>query len=220
MSDSEAPQYKVFVGGLTWDLTNDELVEEFKNFNASKAEILVDKMSGRSRGFGFVWFENRKDMEDAISSKNKTSIKDREISVKEAIPENQIPPGGRQRDRYRGAGGRGGDRYGGGYGDRGGYDRGYDRGYGGGGYDRGYGGGYGGYDRSGYGGYPAESYGYGGYSSGYGGYSGGYAAAYPDTRGADRSYASPGGYGAGGGSYGPERGASRVPPRADPYARR
>lgn len=98
MSDSEAPQYKVFVGGLTWDLTNEELVSgeagralagglcrsvltnrhrpdphlcwawclpgcpagcsaEFKDYNASKAEILVDKMSGRSRGFGFVWFD-------------------------------------------------------------------------------------------------------------------------------------------------------------------
>lgn len=30
---------------------------EFKDYNASKAEILVDKMSGRSRGFGFVWFD-------------------------------------------------------------------------------------------------------------------------------------------------------------------
>jgi heterogeneous nuclear ribonucleoprotein A0 len=215
MGDDSAPTYKVFVGGLTWDLTNEELQSEFNAYNASKAEILVDKMSGRSRGFGFVWFENRKDMEDAIKDKNKGSIKDREISVKEAIPESQIPPGGRQKDRYRGGGGGRG-----GYESRGYESRGYDRG-GGYGYERERGGAYGGY--GGYSGYP----GYEGYGGGYGydarggydsrsGYSGGYGSAYPGYSEASRSY----GAGGSGGSYGPERGASRAAPRTDPYARR
>lgn len=215
MGDDSVPSYKVFVGGLTWDLTNEELQSEFNAYNPTKAEILVDKMSGRSRGFGFVWFENRKDMEDAIKDKHKGSIKDREISVKEAIPESQIPPGGRQKDRYRGGGGRGGYERsyeprgyerGGGYG----YERGYERG-GYGGYS-GYPGyeGYGGYDARGYAGYDAR----GGYDSrsGYGSY----GSAYPGYGEASRSY----GAGGSGGSYGPERGASRAAPRTDPYARR
>jgi RNA recognition motif-containing protein len=54
---------------------------------------MMDKMTNRSRGFGFVWFNSRAGMEDAIRDKHNAEIDGRRISVKEAIPQEQIPPG-------------------------------------------------------------------------------------------------------------------------------
>jgi hypothetical protein len=66
---------------------------EFEQHGAAKAEIMMDKMTNRSRGFGFVWFNSRAGMEDAIRDKHNSEIDGRRISVKEAIPQEQIPPG-------------------------------------------------------------------------------------------------------------------------------
>jgi hypothetical protein len=57
--------------------------------------------SSSSKSSSFVC--SLKGMESAIKGRHGSKIKDREISVKEAIPEDKIPPGGRQRDRYRGS---------------------------------------------------------------------------------------------------------------------
>lgn len=57
---------------------------------------MMDKMTNRSRGFGFVWFNSRAGMEDAIRDKHNAELDGRRISVKEAIPQDQIPPGERQ----------------------------------------------------------------------------------------------------------------------------
>jgi hypothetical protein len=206
MADEQ--EYKCFVGGISWNMTDDALMDEFKDHGAVKAEIMMDKITQRSRGFGFVYFQSRAGMEEAIRAKHNIELDGRKISVKEAIPQDQIPPEARGRDRYRastyrGGGGGGYERergYGGGY-DRGGYGGDYYRDYyggGGGGY-----GGYGGYDSRGYGGgYDSRGSGY--ERSGYGGY-GGYD---------DRGYGSS--------SYGPERGGSRgySAPRSGPYDRR
>jgi len=218
MGEQEETEYKVFVGGISWSMTDDALLKEFEDHGATKAEIMMDKMTNRSRGFGFCYFRSRAGMEEAIRAKHNTELEGRKISVKEAIPQDQIPPEQRGRDRYRASSYRGG---------------GYERGYGGGG-DRGYGGGGGGgYDRGGYGGdyyrdaYYRDPYGYGGYSgydsrggsydrSGYGGGYGGYGGGGYDARGY-------GGGGSGHGSYGPDRGGSRgygSAPRSGPYDRR
>jgi hypothetical protein len=69
------------------------LSAEFEQHGAAKAEVMMDKMTNRSRGFGFVWFNSRAGMEDAIRDKHNSEVDGRRISVKEAIPQEQIPPG-------------------------------------------------------------------------------------------------------------------------------
>eukprot|EP00775_Hariotina_reticulata_P002422 gene2422-2727_t len=218
----QGPEYKVFVGGISWQMDDAGLMKEFEDHGATKAEIMMDKMTNRSRGFGFVWFQSRAGMEDAIRAKHNSDLEGRRISVKEAIPQEQIPPEQRGRDRYKATARYGDSRYDSyrsGYDSRSGYDRsgygGYDsRSYDSRGYGGGYGGGYSDYYRDPYYGGGYDSRGYGGYDSrGYGG--GGYGAGGYDTRG----YGGGGGGGGGGGSsgYGPDRGSARgygsAPPR-------
>ncbi|KAF6255924.1 hypothetical protein COO60DRAFT_1272258 [Scenedesmus sp. NREL 46B-D3] len=87
------PEYKVFVGGISWQMDDVALLKEFEQHGAAKAEVMMDKMTNRSRGFGFVWFNSRAGMEDGIRDKHNAEIDGRRISVKEAIPQEQIPPG-------------------------------------------------------------------------------------------------------------------------------
>jgi len=159
---------KLFIGGLSFDTTEDSLAEAFSKYgNIAKVDVIRDQETGRSRGFGFVKFDSTDDAKDALEAMNGKSLDGRTIRVDEAGNGRSGGGGGYRGGRggYGGGGrGRGGGGYGGdrSYGDRsygGGGDRSYgsDRSYGGG--DRSYGGG-GGY-RSGGGG--------GGYSSG-GGY--------------------------------------------------
>ncbi|CAH9100513.1 unnamed protein product [Cuscuta europaea] len=172
-------QFRCFVGGLSFNTVEDDLGRTFENYGkVMETKIIMDRETGRSRGFGFVTFETADGMEKAIEALNGRDIDGRNVTVNQA----------QERSRENGGGGSRGGGYGQreGYGNRregGGYrgGRGYGnggRGYGGG-YrgsdDRGYGGddsrGYGGSDRSGYGGGEKHGYG-GGQSGGYGG--GGY----------------------------------------------
>ena len=155
---------KIYVGGLPFKMSSHELGELFEEYGAvSDAFIVKDKNYDppRSRGFGFVTFEEEDAATAAIKAMNGTEFDGRKLLVEKT--KSDKPSRGGRGGGY--GGGRGGYDRGGYGGGRGGYGRGgYDRGgYGRGGYDRGgYGGGRGGYDRGGYGG-GRGGYGGGGY---------------------------------------------------------
>jgi RNA recognition motif-containing protein len=130
---------KLYVGNLTYDTTEDDLVELFQNYGeVLSAQIIIDRETNRSRGFGFV--EMAEGAEAAAEGLNGQDFRGRNLTVNEARP--------RDPRESRGGGGGGGSR--GGYGGGGG---GYGGGGGGGGYGGGgYGGGGGGGSRGGYGG--------------------------------------------------------------------
>jgi len=150
---------KLFVGGLAWATTAETLKEAFEAFGTvTEATVVSDRDTGRSRGFGFVAFENETDGRKAMESMEGAVLDGRNIRVSEATKREagDRPP---RREGGFGGGGGGGGRSGGfGGGDRGGFGGG-DRG--------GFGGGGGGGSRGGFGG------GGGGRSGGGGGFGGG-----------------------------------------------
>lgn len=116
---------KLFVGGLSWNTTDEGLLEAFSAFGeVTDAKVITDRDTGRSRGFGFVTFAESDAASTAIAQMDGTELDGRTIRVNEA--EDRGPRGG-------GGGGRGGGGRGGGFGGdrRGGGGRG--GGYGGGG---------------------------------------------------------------------------------------
>ena len=134
---------KLFVGGLSWDTTEEGLRNFFAQVGTvTSAQVITDKFTGRSRGFGFVEMGSDEEAQRAIQECNGKQLDGRSIVVNEAKPmtprENRGGGGG----GYRGGGG-GGYRGGGGGGFRGGHggDRGGRRdnrgGYGRGGNDYG-----------------------------------------------------------------------------------
>jgi RNA recognition motif-containing protein len=125
----------IYVGNLVWDATADDLLALFQAFGAvARAQVITDRETGRSRGFGFVEMDNDQEAQTAIDNLNGTPFRGRPLTVNEARPREDRGGGG------GGGGGRGG--YGAGGGGRGGY--------GGGGARGGYGGGH--RERGGYGG--------------------------------------------------------------------
>lgn len=130
---------RLYVGNLAYSVTSDELQELFEQYGkVTSAQVLNDRETGRSRGFGFVEMDNDAEAETAIEHLDGNDHLGRRLTVNEARP--RTPGGG---GGLRGGGGGYG---GGGYGGGGG-------GYGGGGYRGGVGGHErrgGGYDRGGY----------------------------------------------------------------------
>ena len=124
---------RLYVGNLAYSTTEDTLRNEFGKFgNVTSALVVIDRVSGRSRGFGFVEFSTPEEGTQAINGMNGQSLDGREIVVNEAR-ERQAGGGGGG-GRPRGGGGGGGRRFGGG-GDRGGGGGGGGGGWGGGGGD-------------------------------------------------------------------------------------
>ena len=146
---------KLYVGNLPYTVRDEDLQQAFGEFGAfSSAKVMMERDTGRSKGFGFVEMGSDAEAQAAISGMNGQSLGGRSITVNEARPMEARPP------RTGGFGGGGG---GGGYGGGGGGRSGGGGGYGGGG-DRSGGGGYGGGgDRSGGGGYGGGGGGRGGY---------------------------------------------------------
>lgn len=117
----------IFVAKLSYGTTEDELRSLFEPFgDLDSVKIIMDRDTGRSKGYGFVEMSNDEEAEQAIAALNDTELDGREIVVKKANPPGG-GGGGRGRGGYGGGGGRsrGGGGYGGGggggYRDRGGY---------------------------------------------------------------------------------------------------
>ena|SRR5262249_54199862 len=110
----------IYVGNLVWDATHDDLLELFGKYGkVARAQVITDRETGRSRGFGFVEMENDAEAQQAIEALNNVEHKGRALTVNEAKPREERSPGGGGRGAYGGGGGGG---YGGG---RGGGPRGY-----------------------------------------------------------------------------------------------
>lgn len=78
---------KIYVGNLSYDMTEDELRQEFTPYGeVSSVDILSDKVSGQSRGFGFVEMASKSEGEAAITGLNGKMLRERSIVVSEARP--------------------------------------------------------------------------------------------------------------------------------------
>lgn len=83
---------KLYVGGLPYSTTNEGLKEAFsKAGTVVSATVIVDKMTGRSRGFGFVEMEDA-DADKAIDMFNGGEVEGRRVIVNEAKPMTERPP--------------------------------------------------------------------------------------------------------------------------------
>lgn len=79
---------KLFVGGLSWDTTDATLKQFFSQAGTViSANVITDKFTGRSRGFGFVEMSSDEEAEKAKSELNGQSLDDRNITVNEAKPQ-------------------------------------------------------------------------------------------------------------------------------------
>jgi RNA recognition motif-containing protein len=164
---------KLYVGNLAYSVRDDSLLQAFSQFGTvTSAKVMMDRDTGRSKGFGFVEMGSDAEAQSAVNGMNGQALEGRAIVVNEARPREERPGG------YGGGGGGGRSGGGGGYGGGGG---------------GGYGGGGGGAGGAGGGGGGRSPYGGGGgggrspYGSGGGGRSGGGGG---------------GGYGGGGGGGG------------------
>ena len=78
---------KLYVGNLSYKVTEDDLKGLFKEFETvTEVNLVTDRATGRSRGFGFVELSSDDDADKAIKSLNGKMIQDREIVVNEARP--------------------------------------------------------------------------------------------------------------------------------------
>jgi len=99
---------KLFVGGLSYDTTENTLKETFsKAGTVESATIIIDKISGRSKGFGFVEMSSEEEAQKAIEMFNGKELDGKNITVNEARPRESRP---RQGGFQRGNRGFGGDR--------------------------------------------------------------------------------------------------------------
>ncbi|PID83511.1 RNA-binding protein [Candidatus Campbellbacteria bacterium] len=77
--------YKIFVGNLAWEVGSQDLKEAFSKFGeVTDAFVATDKYSGRSRGFGFVTFQDEEAKKNALAEMQGFELKGREINVDEA----------------------------------------------------------------------------------------------------------------------------------------
>ena len=151
---------KLYVGNLAYSVRDESLHQSFSQYGTvTSAKVMMDRDTGRSKGFGFVEMGSDAEAQAAINGMNGQALEGRAIVVNEARPREERPGG---------FGGGGGGRSGGGGGGYGGGGGGGAGGRGGGGGRSPYGGGGGGGGRSPYG-----SGGGGGRSGGGGGYGGG-----------------------------------------------
>ncbi|MBA2226706.1 RNA recognition motif domain-containing protein [Thermogemmata fonticola] len=96
----------IYVGNLPWSTTTEDLYALFQQYGVvSRAQVIIDRETGRSRGFGFVEMPNEEEAQAAIAALNEAQYQGRPLTVNVARPREA-------------GGGRGGPRRGGGYGER------------------------------------------------------------------------------------------------------
>jgi RNA recognition motif-containing protein len=87
----------IYVGNLAYGVTQDELREAFGAYGkVESANLIADKFTGESKGFGFVDMPNNSEADAAIKALNETSWKGRNIKVNQAKPRSDRPTRGRR----------------------------------------------------------------------------------------------------------------------------
>jgi RNA recognition motif-containing protein len=129
---------KLYVGNLAYSVDKSSLEELFGDFGTvTSAQVIMDRETGRSKGFGFVEMGSDQEAQSAISALNGKSVDGRNLTVNEARPQEPRTGGFGGGGARRGPGGGGGGGFGGGGGRRGpGSGSGGGGGYGGGGGNR------------------------------------------------------------------------------------
>jgi len=123
---------KLYVGNLPYSVRDSDLEDLFSpHGTVQSAQVIIERDTGRSKGFGFVEMSNDQEAQEAISALNGRDMEGRTLTVNEARPKEEGGGGGRRGGGGGGYGGGGGRGGGGGYGGGGG--RGGGGGYGGGG---------------------------------------------------------------------------------------
>ncbi|HKL62218.1 MAG TPA: RNA-binding protein [Woeseiaceae bacterium] len=88
----------IYVGNLAYSVTSDDLREVFSEYGeVSSANVIMDKFSGRSKGFGFVEMPDSSAASAAIEALNEQDLQGRNMRVNEARPREERP---QRRDRY------------------------------------------------------------------------------------------------------------------------
>ncbi len=77
---------KLYVGNLPWSVDEKQLKELFSNYEVEEANLITDKFSGRSKGFGFVTISDDESAKKAIEEFNGKEVEGRELKVSEARP--------------------------------------------------------------------------------------------------------------------------------------
>lgn len=82
----------IYVGNLQYGVTEGDLREAFSKFGeVASATVITDKMSGQSKGFGFVEMPNNSEADSAIKALNGSALKGRNIKVNQAKPKGDRP---------------------------------------------------------------------------------------------------------------------------------
>jgi len=107
--ETESMSKKLFVGGLSWDTTDDGLRQAFQPYGEiTEAKVITDRDTGRSRGFGFVTFAGDEEAKTAIAKMDGTNLDGKTIRVNEAQEKAPRSGGGKSGGGF--GGGRGGGR--------------------------------------------------------------------------------------------------------------
>ena len=92
---------KLFVGGLPYSVTDDQLHELFAaHGTVESATVVVDRYTDRSRGFGFVEMSTEEEAQKAIEALNGSELQGRSLTVNISRPRESRPQGGRNRNRW------------------------------------------------------------------------------------------------------------------------
>jgi len=93
---------RLFVGNLSFNSTEGDVLDLFKQAgNVVKCELMVDKFTSKSRGFAFVEMGSQDEANKAIEMCNGKELDGRALTVNEARPREERPPGGGRRDFRR-----------------------------------------------------------------------------------------------------------------------
>jgi cold-inducible RNA-binding protein len=102
---------KLFVGNLSFDTTENDLQDAFAaHGTVTETNLMMDRTTGRPRGFGFVTMSSPEEAQKAIAALNGSQLGGRALTVNVAKPREERPAGGGGRREYGGGGGGGGGR--------------------------------------------------------------------------------------------------------------
>jgi cold-inducible RNA-binding protein len=100
---------KLFVGNLSFDTTENDLQDAFAaHGTVTETNLMMDRTTGRPRGFGFVTMGTPEEAQKAIAALNGSQLGGRALTVNVAKPREERPAGGGGRREYGGGGGGGG----------------------------------------------------------------------------------------------------------------